>query len=65
MVPEDKRNAPEQMYPGKGIEAPKLLDNALGTEPAEEGVKEWVGPTPKAQNIHLRLLDGCGVTNGL
>ena len=29
------------MYPGKGIEAPKLLDNALGTEPPEEGeVKE-------------------------
>ena len=40
MAPEDKRNALEQMYP-KGIEAPKLLDNALGTEPAEEGeVKE-------------------------
>ena len=41
MAPEDKRNAAEQMYPGKGIEAAKLLDNALGTEPAEEGeVKE-------------------------
>jgi hypothetical protein len=40
MAPEDKRKAAEQMYPGKGMEAAKLLDNALGTEPAEEDVNE-------------------------
>ncbi len=32
MTPEDKRKAAEQMYPGKGEEASKLLDTALGTE---------------------------------
>ena len=32
MDPEDKRKAAEQMYPGKGIEAAKLLDDALGTQ---------------------------------
>ena len=40
MAPEDKRKAAEEMYPSKGIEAAKLLDDALGTEPAEEDVNE-------------------------
>ena len=55
MAPEDKRNAAEQMYPGKGIEAAKLLDNALGTEPAEEGVKEWVGPALKGGKYSFQI----------
>lgn len=41
MAPEDKRKAAEEMYPGKGMEAAKLLDDALGTEPADEDVNEF------------------------
>ena len=41
MTPEDKRKAAEQLYPGKGIEAAKLLDDALGTESADEDVNEF------------------------
>ena len=55
MAPEDKRKAAEEMYPSKGIEAAKLLDDALGTEPAEEGVKEWVGPALKGGKYSFQI----------
>ena len=55
MAPEDKRKAAEEMYPGKGMEAAKLLDDALGTEPAEEGVKEWVGPVLKGGKYSFQI----------
>ena len=55
MAPEDKRKAAEEMYPGKGMEAVKLLDNALGTEPAEEDVQEWVGPALKGGKYSFQI----------
>jgi len=54
MAPEDKRKAAEEMYPGKGIEAAKLLDNALGSE-QEESVKEWVGPALKGGKYSFQI----------
>ena len=54
MEPADKRKAAEQMYPGKGIEAAKLLDNALGSE-QEESVKEWVGPALKGGKYSFQI----------
>ena len=39
MAPEDKRNARTNVS-GKGIEVPKLLDNALAQNPEEGEVKE-------------------------
>ena len=55
MAPEDKRKAAEEMYPGKGMEAAKLLDDALGTEPAEESVQEWVGPALKGGKYAFQI----------
>ena len=54
MAPEDKRKAAEEVYPGKGIEAAKLLDNALGSE-QEESVKEWVGPALKGGKYSFQI----------
>ena len=45
MAPEEKLQAAELMYPGNGETASKLLDNALGTEPAEESIQEEVKDT--------------------
>ena len=55
MTPEDKRKAAEQLYPGKGIEAAKLLDNALGTESAEESVQEWALPAIKGSKYAFKI----------
>ena len=55
MAPEDKRKAAEEMYPGKGMEAAKLLDDALGTEPAEESVQEWALPAIKGSKYAFKI----------
>ena len=55
MAPEDKRKAAEEMYPGKGMEAAKLLDNALGTESAEESVQEWALPAIKGSKYAFKI----------
>ena len=54
MASEDQRKAAEEMYPGKGIEAAKLLDNALGNE-QEESVQEWVVPALKGGKYALKI----------
>ena len=54
MSPEDKRKAAEEMYPSKGIEAAKLLDNALGSE-QEESVQEWVLPAIKGSKYAFKI----------
>jgi len=43
MAPEEKLKAAELMYPGNAQKASDLLDDALGTEPAEEPIQEEVG----------------------
>ena len=45
MAPEEKMQAAGLMYPGNAEMASKLLDDALGTEPAEEPIKEEVKDT--------------------
>ena len=54
MSDEDKRKAAEEMYPSKGIEAAKLLDNALGSE-QEESVQEWVLPAIKGSKYAFKI----------
>mgnify|MGYP001626744357 FL=1 len=54
MSPKDRRKAAEEMYPSKGIEAAKLLDNALGSE-QEESVQEWVLPAIKGSKYAFKI----------
>ena len=54
MAPEDKRKAAEEMYPSKGIEAAKLLDDALGGS-VDEDVQEWVGPVLKGGKYAFQI----------
>ena len=54
MSPKDKRKAAEEMYPSKGIEAAKLLDNALGSE-QEESDQEWVLPAIKGSKYAFKI----------
>ena len=55
MAPEDKRKAAEEMYPGKGMEAAKLLDDALGNEQPEESIQEWALPAIKGSKYAFKI----------